>query len=101
MSDGWEETPTGWRKSYSPPPDPVARSDLACPSVIGDTMPETQHVDGKHYTSKSAYRAITKANGYVEVGNDPARLRRPEKPQADPVARRAAVSKAVAQTLGS
>lgn len=101
MDDGWIETERGWRKVYTPRLSSSARSDLACPMVIGDTMPETEHIDGKHYTSKSAYRAVTKANGYVEVGNDPARLKRPERPKADPKARREAVQKAVAQTLGT
>jgi hypothetical protein len=100
MNDGWEKTERGWRKVYSPAPSPVAASDFPCPRVITDTMPETAHVDGKHYTSKSAYRAVTKAHGYVEVGNDPARLRKPEKPKSDPKKRREAVQKAIAQTLG-
>lgn len=99
-ADGWEKTDRGWRKSYSPAPDPVARGDFPCPRVFTDTMEPTQHVDGKHYTSKAAFRAVTKANGYVEVGNDPARLRKPQKPKADPEKRREAVKKAVAQVIG-
>lgn len=101
MSDGWEKTANGWRKSYTPAPTPVARSHLACPLVIGDSMDATEHVDGKFYESKSAYRAVTKAHGYIEVGNDPARLRKPEKPKADPVKRRDAVAKAVAKVIGT
>ena len=98
--NGWEKTDRGWRKSYTPEPDPVARSHLACPRVIGDGMDPTEHVDGKFYESKSAYRAVTKAHGYIEVGNDPARLRTPPKPKGDPVKRRQAVEKAIARTLG-
>lgn len=101
MNDGWEQTERGWRKVYTPRPAPSARADLACPVVIGDSMDPTEHIDGKFYESKSAYRAVTKANGFVEVGNDPARLKRPERPKADPKARREAVQKAVAQTLGA
>lgn len=40
-------------------------------NFISDCMPETRHMcDGKHYTSKAAYRQATKANGCIEVGND-------------------------------
>lgn len=41
------------------------------PQVISDTMTETRHMmDGRYYTSKSKYRAATKAHGCIEVGND-------------------------------
>lgn len=73
-------------------------SGLCCPRVITDTMDPTEHIDGKFYTSKSEFRAVTKANGMVEVGNDPARLRPPAPPQPNRAARREAVSKAVAQS---
>ena len=50
--------------------------------VIMDTMPAVQsQVDGKMYTSKAALRATYKPSGnaegkeYVEVGNDPSRLK--------------------------
>jgi hypothetical protein len=85
----WKPLPAPERE----PEAPVARSGLACPMTITDTMPPTQHVDGKTYTSKSAFRAVTKARGYVEVGNDPARHKRPEKVKPD----RAAIKQAVAQ----
>lgn len=39
--------------------------------VQDDTMPATlNHADNQVYESKSAFRAATKRNGYVEVGND-------------------------------
>ena len=92
---------------WTPLPEPVrveaiapARADLPCPRVITDGMPLTEHIDGKHYDSKSAYRAVTKANGYVEVGNDPSRFRKPGQNKADPKARRAAADKAIQQVLG-
>lgn len=60
---------------------PKAQSDaLPIPMFISDTMNPTEHVDGKLYTSKSQFRAVTKAHGFIEVGNDPARLR--PKPRA-------------------
>lgn len=62
---------------------PVTRSSLPCPMLIGDSMPAAEHVDGNFYESKSAYRAVTKARGLIEVGNDPARFNRPAKPDRD------------------
>lgn len=45
-----------------------------------DTMPETRHmINGKYYTSKSKYRAETKAHGCVEVGNETATMLKPKK----------------------
>ena len=100
-TEGWIKTDRGWRKSYTPPMPPThGQSTLACPRVISDTMAPTEHVDGNRYDSKSAYRAVTKREGYIEVGNDPARLRPPEKPKVDPAVRRAAIEKATAQVLG-
>ena len=40
------------------------------PYVISDTMDPVEQVDGKFYTSKSAFRAVGRANGLVEVGNE-------------------------------
>lgn len=66
------------------------RSAVAAPMLIMDTMPPTQSMtDGKIYTSKAGIRASYKANGnpqgkeYVEVGNDPARLRPFKRPKSD------------------
>jgi hypothetical protein len=33
-------------------------------------MPATEQVDGKFYTSKRQYRAVGRANGLIEVGNE-------------------------------
>lgn len=39
--------------------------------VISDTIPDMVHpANGKKYDSKSAFRKVTKAHGYVEVGNE-------------------------------
>jgi hypothetical protein len=32
------------------------RSSLPCPMIMSDAMPACEHVDGKFYDSKSAYR---------------------------------------------
>lgn len=47
-----------------------ARSALPCPHVISDIMEPVEHVDGNFYTSKAAYRAISRANGLLEIGNE-------------------------------
>jgi len=49
---------------------PVARSSLPCPSVISDTMPPTEQVDGKFYESKRQFRAVGRSLGLIEVGNE-------------------------------
>lgn len=49
---------------------PPARSALPCPYVISDIMAETEHVDGRFYTSKSKFRSVTKAHDLIEVGNE-------------------------------
>ena len=48
----------------------VARSNLSLPFVISDETPPLEHVDGRFYTSKAAYRAVTRAHGLTEVGNE-------------------------------
>lgn len=46
-------------------------------NVISDTMGAMRHpITGKLMDSKSAFRAITRAHGCVEVGNDVQRDRR-------------------------
>ena len=98
MSDGWIKTDRGWRKSYGPECTPSdARSDLACPRVSTDTMDLTEHVNGQYYDSKSQFRAVSKENGLIEVGNDPARLRPKAKAIPDRQARREAIKQAIAQ----
>jgi hypothetical protein len=49
---------------------PHCRSDLPLPYVISDTMDPVEQVDGKFYTSKSAFRAVGRANGLIEVGTE-------------------------------
>jgi hypothetical protein len=49
---------------------PPARSDLPLPYVISDTMDPVEQVDGKFYESKALFRAVGRANGLTEVGNE-------------------------------
>jgi hypothetical protein len=44
--------------------------NMPLPFVISDTMDPVEQVDGKFYTSKSAFRAVGRANGLIEVGNE-------------------------------
>ena len=45
------------------------------PHVISDIMEPVEQVDGRHYTSKRAFRAVGRANGLTEVGNEKFRPR--------------------------
>ena len=49
---------------------PPARSHLPLPYVISDEMPPTEQVDGRYYTSKTAFRRVGRALGLTEVGNE-------------------------------
>jgi hypothetical protein len=49
---------------------PVARSRLPAPHVVSDEMPPTEQVDGYFYTSKARFRAVGRAHGLTEVGNE-------------------------------
>jgi len=49
---------------------PACRSELPVPYVISDTMDPVEQVDGRFYSSKAAFRAVGKAHGLTEVGNE-------------------------------
>lgn len=73
------------------------RSSLPCPSVITDTMPATEQVDGVFYTSKRAFRAKGRELGLTEVG-DQNLNRKPKRPVSSTRAERlAALELAAAQ----
>ena len=87
-----EVEPGRWRVARET--RPVARSNLPCPYVISDTMPPTEQVDGKFYESKAAFRAVGRALGLTEVGNEKLKPKRARqltrnKGSAAAVARRA------------
>jgi hypothetical protein len=72
----WEKIGEGrWRWVSGIERPAPARSELAFPMVISDEMDALEQVDGKFYTSKAKFRAVGRAHGLVEVGNDPARFR--------------------------
>jgi hypothetical protein len=61
-------------------------------------MPPTEQVDGKFYTSKRAFRAVGRANGLTEVGNE--KFKPKQRASEDPHVERArveTVGKAIAQ----
>jgi electron transfer flavoprotein alpha/beta subunit len=51
-------------------PQNLARSEHPVPYVISDTMDPVEQVDGRFYSSKAAFRAVGKAHGLTEVGNE-------------------------------
>jgi hypothetical protein len=76
----------------------VARSGLPAPMLISDTMDPVQHpCTGEYFASKRAFRQTTRANGCVEVGNDPIRMKPFKRPKSDRKAIRQSIDKAVAQ----
>jgi hypothetical protein len=71
---------------------------LCTPSVISDVQPPTMSMgNGKIYDSKSEMRKHYKQDGWVEVGNDPARLRPFKRPPTDRRAIKDAIEKAAAR----
>lgn len=72
-----------------------ARSSLAFPMIVSDYMLEAEHVDGKFYTSKRAFRQVTRERGYIEVGTEKLPAATPPKP--DRKAIRASLERAKAR----
>jgi hypothetical protein len=73
-----------------------ARSDLPLPYVISDIMDPTEQVDGRFYTSKREYRAVGRAHGLTEVGNEkPKPKTRASSDRAVKEARRQSIKNAV------
>jgi len=68
MGELVEVEPGRWR-IVKPTIEP-ARSALPCPHIISDIMPATEQVDGKFYTSKSAFRSAGRSLGLTEMGNE-------------------------------
>ena len=88
--------PNRW--SNRPPRLEAKRSDLPLPYVISDEMPPTEQVDGKFYTSKRAFRAVGRALGLTEVGNEKFKPReRPSRSRETKAARRRTLERALAE----
>lgn len=86
--------PNRW--TNRPPEITVARSVLPMPHVISDTMPPTEQVDGKFYTSKRQFRAVGRALGLIEVGNEKPKPRvRPSERRETKAERKQAIKTAI------
>jgi len=96
MGELIEVEPGRWR--FVKPTIAPARSALPCPHIISDIMPATEQVDGRFYTSKSAFRAVGRSLGLTEVGNE--KFKPKQRASSSPVAkaaRREAIGKAMAR----
>ncbi|MBB3772030.1 hypothetical protein FHS55_002639 [Angulomicrobium tetraedrale] len=91
---GWHDLGEPWPAACVRSEPPARSTAVPAPMVISDTMDPTEHIDGKRYTSKSAFRRVTKQHGCIEVGDDPARLRPIRKPKPDSKAIAEAVARA-------
>jgi hypothetical protein len=72
------------------------------PGVISDIMPPTEQVDGRFYTSKSAFRRVGRQLGLTEVGTEKLthKVVRASSTKEAKQARINAVRKAVAKVRG-
>lgn len=78
--------------------EPLRSSNV--PHVISDTMPAMRHpITGKLMDSKSSFRAITRAHGCVEVGNETMRDTR-RLTGMDSETRKADIARAIQQLGG-
>lgn len=92
---GWHD-PEAWPHNCAP--EQALRSSIPAPMVVCDTMdPVRSQLDGRMYTSKSALRRTYKDAGVIEVGNDPARHRKPAPLKPDREAIKASIQKAKAR----
>jgi hypothetical protein len=72
------------------------------PNIISDTMEPTEQVDGRFYDSKSKFRAVGRALGLIEVGNEkPKPKQRTTNDRAVKDARRSALKIALERFKGS
>jgi len=88
-----EIAPNRWRfvREQTAP----ARSTLPMPYVISDVMEPTEQVDGKFYTSKRQFRAVGRALGLTEVGNEKPRLKTRSAPARERIARQRVIKDAI------
>lgn len=94
VCESWHNVEAWPSDCYKPRSE--ARSGLAVPYFICDSMDETQSMlDGKYYTSKSELRATYKAAGMIELGNEP--MKDFVRPERDRAGDRAAIERAIDQ----
>jgi hypothetical protein len=93
-----EVEPGRWRVRKFRPNPLHARSPLPRPMIISDIMDPVEQVDGRFYTSKSAFRKVGRSLGLIEVGNE--KMKPKTRASADPVEkrrRRDSIQKAIAE----
>lgn len=94
---GWHEL-DAWPHNCAPVNYGAPSDTIPVPMFISDTMDPVEHpCDGRRYSSKAQFRRVTKAHGCIEVGNDTARFRKPQKPKVDRSSVKTSVEKAVAR----
>lgn len=77
---GWHSLEKEWPSNCLPERN-LARSDLPTPRLIRDGLDDVWNpVDGKVYSSKSAYYGAVKAAGYEIAGSDSSIMTAHEKP---------------------
>jgi hypothetical protein len=94
-----EVAPNRWRVLKDTPQN-FARSNHPRPYVISDIMEPTEQVDGKFYTSKSAFRRVGRQLGLVEVGTEKQinKVVRASSTRQAAESRRASIKKAIEKT---
>jgi hypothetical protein len=95
----FEVAPNRWRVLKDTPQN-FARSKHPLPYVISDIMEPTEQVDGKFYTSKSAFRRVGRQLGLIEVGTEKQKPKPKGTSHADKShqeGRRQAIEKAIAR----
>ena len=90
-----EFAPGRWRVR-KPRHEKRRAENMPLPFVISDTMDPVEQVDGKFYTSKREYRAVGRAHGLIEVGNEKMKPRtRPSQTRETAEARRNSIKRAI------
>ena len=91
-----EFAPNRWRVKKPRVNEKLRAENMPLPFVISDIMPPTEQVDGKFYTSKSAFRKVGRQLGLTEVGNEKPKPRvRLSQTRQAAEGRRASIKKAI------
>jgi len=90
----WHDMDQPWPAECWNVPEPK-RAGFPTPYTVSDVMQGAQsQLDGKMYDSKSQLRKTYRDAGVIEVGNDPARLRKKERTKPDKQGIRDSIKKA-------
>ena len=94
-----EFAPNRWRVKKPRVNEKLRAENMPLPFVISDIMPPTEQVDGRFYTSKSAFRKVGRQLGLTEVGTEKLthKVVRASSTKAAKTARQNAIKKAMAK----